>query len=170
MPDEIVPDANLMLNAVISRHPYHRQAKELLSDCAASGVALIAPSWWEVEADSNLRRMEAANYLTSQAMAIAQAQLDNAPITIVYEPAARVLARQIADSLHPAANRVHDATYGALALLRDCPFWTADERFYNAVQQSIQAARNRRKVLAMPDVRLLKSYAGEYAPLPQSTP
>ncbi len=81
-PSEIVVDANSPLNAVIAVHPFHQDARALFGDCAASGIALIAPAWWEAEADSSLRRMVSAGYLTAQAAATAQVQLDSFPIPV----------------------------------------------------------------------------------------
>jgi predicted nucleic acid-binding protein len=152
MPREIVTDADLWLNVVLPAHPAHAPAQQLVADCLASGVAMLAPAWWEAEADSALRGMVKGGLLTSEAAREAQRLLDAAPVAVVYEAAMRTLARQIAD----AAKRhdVYDATYAALAVARGCDLWTADRRFFNAMQNEARGVY---------PVRLVDSYAGEYA-------
>lgn len=151
---EIVTDANLWLNVVLPSHPSHDAARQLVADCLASGVAFIAPAWWEPEADSGLRGMVAGGLLTSDAASEAQNILDTAPVVPVYDTSVRVIARRIADATKRGA--VYDATYAALAVARGCEFWTADKRFYNAVQNEGRGAF---------PVRLVDLYAGEFAPV-----
>lgn len=131
-PREIVTDANLWLNVVLSSHPSHQPARQLVADCLASGVKMLAPAWWQAESDSALRGMVRCALLTTDAAREAQLLLDAAPVIISYDPATRSLARQIADD----AKRydVYDATYAALAVARDCKLWTADKRFYNVIK------------------------------------
>lgn len=56
--------------------------------------------------------------------------MDALQVEIIYDAATRTRARDIAVTLNQV--RVYDATYAALAELRGCEFWTADERFYNS--------------------------------------
>ncbi len=149
---EIVTDANLWLNVVLPSHPSHNPARQLIADCLASGIKMIAPSWWEAEADSALRGMVKGGLLTSDAAREAQRILDAAPVTVVYEPNARTLARQIADAAK--RHEVYDATYAALAMARRCELWTADKRFYNVMQNEARGVY---------PVRLVNNYAGEYS-------
>lgn len=153
LPREIVTDADLWLNVALQGHPSHAPARRLVADCIASGVQLIAPSWWQAEADSALRGMVAGGLLSASAAQVAQVILDAAPVTVVVEPVARSLARQIADAARRHA--VYDATYAAVAVVRGCDFWTADRRFFNAIQNEARGAY---------PVRLVDAYAGEYAP------
>jgi predicted nucleic acid-binding protein len=152
-PREIVTDADLWLNVVLPAHPSHDAARQLVADCLAAGVTMSAPAWWEAEADSALRGMVKGGLLTSDAAQEAQRLLDAAPVVLAHEPAMRMIARQIAN----AARRhdVYDATYAALAVARGCDLWTADRRFFNAVQNEARG---------LYPVRLVNSYAGEYAP------
>jgi predicted nucleic acid-binding protein len=150
---EIVTDANLWLNLVLSAHPSHLPAQQLVSDCIASGVKFIAPAWWEAEADSALRGMVKGGLLTPDAAIEAQRVLDAAPVSVVYMPRVRALARQIADAAK--RHEVYDATYVAPAEARGCVFWTADKRFYNTMQNEAKGAYR---------VRSVDTYAGEYAP------
>lgn len=150
---EIVTDANLWLNVVLPSHPSHDAARQLVADCLASGVAFIAPAWWEAEADSALRGMVKGGLLSADAASEAQGNLDAAPVTAVYDGRVRTVARDVADTTKRGA--VYDATYAALAVVRGCEFWTADTRFYNAVKNEGRGAF---------PVRLVDSYAGEFAP------
>lgn len=141
---EVVIDSNLILNFALGAHPYHAQTRQFLADCARSNTRLIAPAFWETEADTALRRMVANKQLSAAVAEIAQNLLDAAPVTAVYEPSARIAARQIADTAQQT--KVYDASYAALAQIRGCNLWTADERFYNAVKG------------ALPFVRFIGSY------------
>jgi predicted nucleic acid-binding protein len=151
-PREIVTDANLWLNVVLPAHPSHDAARQLVADCLASGVKMIAPAWWQAEADSALRGMERAGFLTQGAAQEAQRLLDAAPVAVVYEAAMRTLARQVADAAK--RHEVYDATYAALAVARGCEMWTADRRFFNAMQNEARGAY---------PVHLIDAYAGEYS-------
>lgn len=152
-PPEIVTDANLWLNVVLPAHPSHAAAQQLVADCLASGVKMMAPAWWEAEADSALRGMVKGGLLSSDAAREAQKLLDAAPVSIVYEPAMRTLARQIADAAK--RHEVYDATYAAIAVARGCWLWTADKRFFNAMQNEARGIY---------PVHFVDAYAGEYAP------
>ncbi len=79
---EVVFDANLWLNIALSVHPFHAQATQLLSDCLASGVEIIAPSLWEIEADSSLRMMRARKEINRRAELAAQGLLNAAPVRV----------------------------------------------------------------------------------------
>lgn len=146
-------DANLWLNAALPSHPFHVQARQLVRDCVASGVVMVAPAWWQAEADSALRGTVRGGGLTLDAADQAQRVLDAAPVRVVYEARLRLLARQIADATKRF--EVYDATYCAVAVTRGCDFWTADKRFFNAMQNEGRGAYS---------VRLVDAYAGEYAP------
>lgn len=162
---QIVFDANLWLNIALAVHPFHAQASQLLGDCLASGVEIIAPALWEVEADSSLRMMRVRKEINRRAELAAQQLLNAAPVRVEWEPRLRLEAQRIADQLkHP---RVYDATYVALAHLHGCELWTADERLFNAAQAVHTSFASGRKSVAAPLVlvRFIGSYAGEYAPL-----
>jgi len=154
IPREVVTDANLWLNVVLSDHPSHLIATQLVADCLSSGIKMLAPAWWEAEADSALRGMVRGGVLTAELASEAQEILDAAPVVVVYNPAIRAIARKVAD----AAKRhdVYDSTFTALASVQRCTFWTADKRFFNAIHNEGKGAY---------PVRLVDTYAGEYAPL-----
>ena len=148
----IVTDANLWLHAVLPAHPSHQFAQQIVSDCLASGVLMLAPAWWEAEADSALRGMVKGGLLTLDAATEAQSLLDIAPVQIVYDVQVRPLARKIAEAAR--RHEVYDATYVAIATLRGCGFWTADKRFFNVMKNEARGVY---------PVRLVDGYNGEYA-------
>ena len=156
---EIVTDANLWLNAVLPAHPSHDAARRLVGDCLASGVVMLAPAWWETEADSALRGMVRGGLFTVEAAEEVQRLLDSAPVQVAYEATARQVARAVADAAK--RHEVYDASYTALAVVRGCELWTADRRFFNAMQNEGRGAY---------PVRLVDSYAGEYAPQAETAP
>ena len=123
--DEIVVDSNVFVNIALQTHPFHIEAQRLLANCTEIGVEMIAPYWFEIEADTALRHMIRAGLDGTTAMA-AQLTLDQAPVLLVHEPSLRSVVRRIADQLHQA--KLYDAVYVALAQLRGCEFWTADLR------------------------------------------
>lgn len=162
---QIVFDANLWLNIALAVHPFHAQASQLLGDCLASGVEIIAPALWETEADSSLRMMRVRKEINRKAEIAAQQLLNVAPVRVEYEPRLRLEAQRIADQLkHP---RVYDATYAALAHLHGCELWTADQRLFNAAQavrSSVRSGTRQSVATPLAFVRFVGSYAGEYAP------
>lgn len=157
----VVFDANVWLNVALSTHPYHAQASQLLSDCLASTVEIIAPALWENEADSSLRVMRVRKDINRRAEVAAQQLLNVAPVRVEYEPRLRLEAQRIANQLkHP---RVYDATYAALAHLHSCELWTADQRLFNAAQ-AVRSSERASVAMPLSFVRFVGSYAGEYAP------
>lgn len=62
--------------------------------------------------------------------------LERAGVQIFHDPRVKERARQIARRFNQ--RRVYDATYAALAQLRDCEFWTADRAFYEVVKSGLR--------------------------------
>lgn len=158
---EVVFDANLWLNIALTVHPYHAQATQLLSDCLASDVEIIAPALWEIEADSSLRMMRVRKEINRRAELAAQSLLNAAPVRVEYEPRLRLEAQRIADQLKQP--RVYDANYVALAHLHTCELWTGDLRLFNAAQ-AVRSGTRPSHAAPLAFVRFIGSYAGEYAP------
>jgi predicted nucleic acid-binding protein len=164
---EVVFDANLWLNIALAAHPYHAQATQLLTDCLASGVDIIAPALWEIEADSSLRMMRVRKEVNARAELAAQQLLNAAPVRVEYHAQMRLEAQRIADQLKQP--RVYDATYTALAHWRGCELWTADQRLFNAAQ-AVRSGTRSNVATPLTFVRFVGSYAGEYAAASPSQP
>jgi predicted nucleic acid-binding protein len=106
-----------------------------LTDCANNQISLVAPPTFEGEADGAVRYLAHVGKITSAAEQAAFALLDALPLSTVHDPHVRQRARDIARQFN--LPKVYDATYAALAALRGCEFWTADQRFFNAVSGSL---------------------------------
>lgn len=128
-------DASVVVKWAIESEPHRDKALELLNDSAVSSIALIAPSLLSVEADSAVRKRAFLGLLTPDEARKAYAILDAAPIQIVEEPGMRQRARELAEQFNQRL--VYDALYAALAEIRGCEFWTADEDFYKDVKAAL---------------------------------
>ncbi|MGB9886209.1 MAG: type II toxin-antitoxin system VapC family toxin [Moorellales bacterium] len=128
---EVCVDAGLVLKLVLNE-PDSEQAEALFSRWRALGVRLVAPAFCPVEVDSVLRqkamRPVDAGGLTEEQAEIAFAAVQAIPLAVLVEPGQRQRAWELAKTLELPT--VYDAHYLALAELRQCEFWTADERLY----------------------------------------
>jgi predicted nucleic acid-binding protein len=114
---------------------HHVRARRLIADLAKQNARLIAPPLFESEADSIIRRRVFLATLTASAGAKALALMDALQVEVMYDPATRLRAREIAAQNNQV--RVYDSTYAALAEARGLELWTADERFYNSVSGAL---------------------------------
>ena len=128
--DEIVIDSNVALNLVFRRSPYHAQAGQLFADCLQAATTLLAPPVFESEVDSAIRRKAFLGHIDASAERVLFQALDSLPVAIVLEPGMRDQSRIIAWKC--SQTTVYDATYAALAGLRQCELWTADQAFFRA--------------------------------------
>lgn len=129
---EVCVDASLAVKVVVTESDSDK-ADALFDQWANEGKQLIAPAFFEVETDSILRQKVALRKeLTAEQARAAFARLRDLPIRQVSESGQRERAWEIATGFGFAT--VYDATYLALAELRGCEFWTADERLFNQVK------------------------------------
>ena len=132
---EICVDASLAVKVVVTES-HSDKADALFDQWANEGKQLVAPSFFEVETDSILRQKAAVRKkLTLEQGGAAFAKLRALPIQQVSAPTQRQRAWEIATEF--GFTTVYDATYLALAELRGCEFWTADERLFNAVKDKL---------------------------------
>lgn len=97
---------------------------------------LIAPVFFEVETDSILRQKASLRReLTADQAQRAFASLRALPIKTEHSPEQRERAWEIAGEFQFPT--VYDATYLALAELRRCEFWTADEKLFKQVKNKL---------------------------------
>lgn len=127
---EICVDANLAVKWYIPEI-WREQAVELFDCCMHSGISIIAPDAIFAEAGSAIRRAVHRGLITPDSGRMAVFLLRSAPIDHFDVRDLFALAWQIAES-HGLAT-LYDAYYLALAEIRGCDFWTADERFVNSV-------------------------------------
>jgi predicted nucleic acid-binding protein len=129
---EVCVDASLAVKVVVTESDSDK-ADALFNDWANEGKQLIAPAFFGVETDSILRQKVALRKeLTAEQAGAAFARLRALPIQQVSESGQRERAWEIATEFGFAT--VYDATYLALAELRGCEFWTADERLFNQLK------------------------------------
>ncbi|MHB9038828.1 MAG: type II toxin-antitoxin system VapC family toxin [Armatimonadota bacterium] len=131
MSAEICVDANL----VIKWYTYenlHEEAVSLLDESDRLGMQLIAPDLIFAETGSTIRKLVHRGILSAENgwMAISlmkRVDIKRYDVRDLYDDAWRIAEKHNLPVLY-------DAYYMALAELRGCDFWTADERFINSVQ------------------------------------
>lgn len=128
-------DANIAIKWFIKGESFRHKALKLLRESQAAGMTLIAPPLFEMETDSVIQTRVVEGRTTPAVADRTLALLDTAPVAIVTHPRLRQRAREIARQFHQ--RKVYDATYAALAELRGCEFWTADQGFYGAVRATL---------------------------------
>jgi predicted nucleic acid-binding protein len=129
---EVCVDASLAVKVVVPE-PDSEKADAVFTEWTITGTQLIAPAFFEVETDSILRqKVVLRQELTPEQAQTAWAKLHTLPIQQLAVVGQRQRAWAIATDLGLAT--VYDATYLALAELRGCEFWTADERLVNRVK------------------------------------
>ena len=132
---EVCVDASLAVKVVVTE-PDSDKADALFDEWANNGTRLIAPAFFDVETDSILRqKVVLRRELMPEQAETAWAKLQNMPIEQLSVGGQRQRAWEIAVNLGLAT--VYDATYLALAELRRCEFWTADERLLNRVKGTL---------------------------------
>ncbi len=134
--DEIVVDASLAAAFALPAEARHDKARALIAALAKQNARLVAPPIFESEADSIIRRHVFLKTLDESAGAAALAVMDALQVEIVYDPATRLRAREMARETNQI--RVYDSTYAALAEARGVELWTADERFFNSVGSTLR--------------------------------
>lgn len=132
---EVCVDASLAVKVVVTESDSDK-ADALFDEWANEGKQLIAPTFFEVETDSILRQKVALRKeLTPEQAEAAFAKLRTLPIQQIAVLGQRQRAWKMAADYGFAT--VYDATYLALAELRGCEFWTADERLFNRVKDTL---------------------------------
>jgi predicted nucleic acid-binding protein len=129
---ELCIDASVVVKLVLKGEPHRASAKRLVRDSLVNQITLIAPPFFEVEADSAIRKRVHNGSLSLIEARQAFAGLDKVPVTLSTHPRLRRRTREIAEQFKFRA--VYDSSYAALAELRGCDFWTADKVFYHTVK------------------------------------
>ena len=132
---EVCVDASLAIKVVVPEVGSDK-ADALFNQWAGEETQLIAPVFFEVETDSILRqKVSLRRELTIDQAQRAFASLQGLPIKTTHSPEQRERAWEIAREF--AFPTVYDATYLALAELRQCEFWTADEKLFKQVRDKL---------------------------------
>jgi predicted nucleic acid-binding protein len=132
---EVCVDASLAIKLVVTEAGSDK-ADALFDQWASEETQLIAPVFFDVETDSILRqKVSLRRELTFDQAQRAFASLRGLPIKTTHSPEQRVRAWEIAREFQFPT--VYDATYLALAELRQCEFWTADEKLFKQVRDKL---------------------------------
>lgn len=100
-----------------------------------SGTTLIAPALLAFEVTSSLRRLVHLREITPEEGEEAFAAFRRVQVRLSHRQTIFPLAWRLAKELRRP--RAYATAYLALAQLDGCEFWTADERLYNAVRDSL---------------------------------
>lgn len=132
MSEEVVVDANIAVKWA-TPEPLAEKAQAILEFWARGRVILLAPSFFLAEVDSSLRRkVILRRELSLEDAETAWRTLGNMPVTLLDPMTFRRRAWEISILLGHA--HVYDSVYLALAEAKECEFWTADERLFNATK------------------------------------
>lgn len=127
-------DAGLALVQVL-REPYSALADALWADWNRQGIKVIAPALWGYEVTSVIRKNTFRKLLAVEDEQRALHAVHRLPVDLWQPPGLHQHAWGLACRFNrPAA---YDAHYLALAEMVGCPFWTGDERLYNAVHSEL---------------------------------
>jgi predicted nucleic acid-binding protein len=127
-------DASLIIRTLVPA-PLSEEAIVLLEKWQRAGRKLIAPSLLAFEVTSVLRRLVCLKDLTLSEGEEAFEHFQQIEISLSSRRSIFSLAWQLAKELNRP--RAYDTAYLALAQLKECDFWTADEKLYNAVDQKL---------------------------------
>lgn len=127
-------DSSLVLKLAVPEEDSER-AQEQWGNWAEGATEIVAPPllWYEVT--SVLRNLAHRGRLTLDESSEALEVLLDLNVSIISPPGLHRAAWELATRLdQPAA---YDAHYLALAHELDCPFWTADQRLYQATRDTM---------------------------------
>ena len=137
--DEVCVDASLAVKVVVAE-PNSDQADALLQQWANENRRLIAPAFFDVEADSIIRQKTTLRKeLSVEAAEAVFEKLQALPVQQMSLPGQRRRAWEIAKDF--GFPTVYDATYLALAQMRECEFWTADDKLFEKVKAVLTFVR-----------------------------
>lgn len=107
------------------------RAVALLDECLRRDVTIVAPDCLFAEVGSVLRRKVYRGVMDEEDGRVAIGLLDRFAIDVV--PVLRLCPEAWRIATEHNLPTMYDAYYMALARLRGCDFWTADQRFLNSV-------------------------------------
>jgi len=127
---QVCVDANIVV-ALVTAERFSRAAFALWQELTRKDLQPVAPLLLRYEVTSTLHRKIVRGAMSSEDVGQALREALALDIHYLDPPGLSEQAFELAARFQrPAA---YDAHYLALADHLDCPFWTADERLYNAV-------------------------------------
>lgn len=134
MAPNIVIDSGILL-AIFLKEPSSAKSVALLNQLAAQNLQLVAPTLLRYEVISVIRKAVVQSRITTSeaasAINIFFAQ------SIIYEVSDALLLRGYDFATQLGRPVAYDAQYLAVAERYQCDFWTADERLFNAVSNTL---------------------------------
>ncbi len=134
MPSIVCADAGLALKLVFPEAD-STHALALWDGWRLNQATVVAPTLWGYEVTSVVRNRVHRGLFPAADEETAVATLHRLPIQLLYPDALHDHAAQLARRFNRSA--AYDAHYLALAEMLGCPFWTADERLFNAVRNDL---------------------------------
>lgn len=138
MPGEAVIDASVAVKVVLPEQ-HSDTAKALMSALRRGGVRRLAPLFFPFEVANALHKAAYAGSTTPAAAVQLFRELNAFNIELIASDGLHERAILLASELGVGA--VYDSHYLALAIERDCEFWTADWSFYRAARRHSNHAR-----------------------------
>lgn len=134
MKSSVCVDANLIVRTLIPG-PLTENALSFLGALGREYSALVAPALLAFEVTSTLRRLVFLEQITPTQGEEAFESFLEMDIRLSHQRSIFPLAWQLAKQFN--LPRAYDSAYLALAQLRNCEFWTGDERLYHTVGQEL---------------------------------
>ncbi|MBI1297298.1 PIN domain-containing protein [bacterium] len=138
MNSSVCVDASLLIRTLVA-DAYSPNCEALLADWLETGTRLIAPALLAFEVTATLRRLVYQQAISPARGEAAFAAFQRIPVHLSHRQPILPLAWDLAKQLNRP--RAYDTAYLATAQLSRCPFWTADERLYNAVKSQLNWVR-----------------------------
>jgi predicted nucleic acid-binding protein len=133
---QVCVDANLIF-AIIFDEPRKAIVQRRMLDWESNGVQLIAPTLFAYEVTSVIRNRVHRGLATPAVGLLWLNEVFSLKVQLHYDLELHMRAWQLAEQLGlPAA---YDAHYLALAQMRGCDLWTADQRLYNSAKSQFPA-------------------------------
>jgi len=130
----VCADASLTLKLVLPESD-SAAARSLWEMWGRQQVVVIAPSLWAHEVTSVIRNRASRGLLAPEDEAEAFLAVHQLPVALMAPEGLHERAWQIARQFNRSS--AYDAHYLALAENAGCPFWTADQRLFNAVNREL---------------------------------
>jgi len=132
--DEVVVDASLAVKWV-EDEPYSPEALALLQSRQGQRRRLLAPALFAYEATNAFAKRIKRRELTLEAAKKRLTALLDSGLALEQDATVNLRALEIMERF--ALPSAYDAHYLALAEVRQCECWTADERLWNTVKRDL---------------------------------
>ncbi len=130
----VICDSSIVIATVLVE-VHSLKAAALMETFVQQNIRLAAPHLFRYEIVAAVRKHVFRGTITVEEAAIIRDNLLPIPVDLHFDDALLKRAYELATQFNrPTA---YDAQYLAVAERLDCPFWTADEKLFNAVHASL---------------------------------